>query len=222
LEIFNEEERGCGSRQPEPSCERGVAVAQHRLEPEGYDRRDEEVRDVPRRPAHALDVSEVVEQVDADARLARRGERELRAEPSRRELAAGEEAAVGEADAVVRAKGVGQQGRRDGAVGQQLRRGRVDWSKVGGGWGEICGQRDEKNDDDGGATATGGIVPGFDAGHSRKPGGPKPISRYVSSRRRGSRPVYLSPARPRTATRVVTSIFSVLFWFLRRWAQNTG
>ena len=104
---------------------------------------------MPRRPAHALDVSEVVEQVDADARLARRGERELRAEPSRRELAAGEEAAVGEADAVVRAKGVGQQGRRDGAVGQQLRRGRVDWSKVGGGWGEICGQRDEKNDDDG-------------------------------------------------------------------------
>lgn len=88
---------------------------------------------MPRRPAHALDVSEVVEQVDADARLARRGERELRAEPSRRELAAGEEAAVGEADAVVRAKGVGQQGRRDGAVGQQLRRGRVDWSKVGGG-----------------------------------------------------------------------------------------
>ena len=174
---------------------------------------------MPRRPAHALDVSEVVEQVDADARLARRGERELRAEPSRRELAAGEEAAVGEADAVVRAKGVGQQGRRDGAVGQQLRRGRVDWSKVGG---------------DGARSA----VRGMKGWSRRRRAGSFQGSTRATHGNQGDRSPSLGTCRHDAAAAgpcifhprvlallrgVVTSIFSAFgFWFLRRWAQNTG
>ena len=74
---------------------------------------------------HALDVAKGVEEVQADAGLDRCGERELRREPAGEQLAAGEESARGQADAMVRARVVRQQGRRGGAVGQELRRGRV-------------------------------------------------------------------------------------------------